>query len=55
MPEGFTDRTAWDAIHWWFSVDGSVLDEAIIEWQRKNQERVRAASQAANSQQRPSE
>lgn len=47
MPAGFTDRAAWDAIHWQFSEDGSTLDEAVIGWQRENQERVQAAAAAA--------
>lgn len=48
MPEGFTDSTAWDAIHFVFSRDGtSALDVAVIEWQKANQDRVRAASKAA--------
>lgn len=47
MPEGFTDRAAWDAIHWRFSEDGCLLDEAVIGWQRDNQERVRAAMEAS--------
>ena len=46
MPEGFTDRTAWDAIHWRFSEGGSVLDAAVFDWQRENPERVRAAIEA---------
>lgn len=46
MPEGFTDRAAWDAIHWRFSADGSALDDAVISWQRENQDRVRAATEA---------
>lgn len=46
MPEGFTDRAAWDAIHWRFSTEGSVLDAAVIGWQRDNQERVKAAMEA---------
>lgn len=54
MPDGFTDRAAWDAIHWRFSENGSVLDEAIIGWQRDNQERVKAAIQAASGGFRPS-
>lgn len=47
LPEGFTDKAAWDAIHWRFSGRGSRLDEAVIGWQRANQERVRAAVTAA--------
>lgn len=43
MPVGFTDRSAWDAIHWQFSDHGSILDDAVISWQRENQDRVRAA------------
>ena len=43
MPDGFTDRAAWDAIHWKFGT-GSVLDEAVIAWQLDNQDRVHAAS-----------
>lgn len=46
MPEGFTDRTAWDAIHWRFSDGGSLLDDAVIGWQRDNQDRVKAAMEA---------
>lgn len=47
MPEGFTDRAAWAAIHWRFSDNGSLLDEAVIGWQRDNRERVRAAMKAS--------
>lgn len=46
MPEGFTDRTAWDAIHWKFN-GGGLLDEAVMGWQLDNQDRVRAAAKAA--------
>jgi hypothetical protein len=49
MPEGFTDRAAWDAIHWQFSERGSLLDEVVIGWQRDNQERVKAAVEAEKS------
>ena len=48
MPEGFTDRAAWDAIHWRFSEDGSLLDEAVIGWQRDNQERIKAAMESSS-------
>lgn len=47
MPQGFTDRAAWDAIHWKPSLNGSLIDQAVIAWQRDNQERVRAAIRAA--------
>jgi hypothetical protein len=50
MPDGFTDRAAWDAIHWRFSVNGSVLDTAVIGWQLENQKRVKAATEAARKQ-----
>lgn len=43
MPEGFTDRTAWDAIHWRFAGNGSLLDQAVMGWQRANQDRCEAA------------
>jgi len=46
MPQGFTDRAAWDAIHWRFSDSGSLLDQAVIGWQRENQDRVAAAARA---------
>ena len=49
MPEGFSDRAAWDAIHWPFAGNGSLLDQTVIEWQRDNQERVKAAMAAAAS------
>jgi hypothetical protein len=49
MPEGFTDRAAWDAIHWTFGTS-SFLDAAVIGWQRMNQDRVRAAAEASDSQ-----
>lgn len=52
MPEGFTDRTAWDAIHWKPSERGSLIDEAVIGWQRDNQERVKAALEAAAADQK---
>lgn len=47
MPEGFTDRAAWDAIHWRFGT-GSLMDRAVIGWQRDNQDRVKAAQEAAS-------
>jgi hypothetical protein len=53
MPDGFTDRAAWDAIHWRFSKDGSLLDDAVIGWQRENQERVKKAALAALDAQEP--
>lgn len=48
MPEGFTDRAAWDAIHWEFSEElgFSILDDAVATWQRENQDRVMAAINA---------
>ena len=46
MPSDFTDRSAWDAIHWKFSEKGSLLDNAIIQWQRENQDRIKAAIEA---------
>ena len=46
MPKGFTDQAAWDAIHWTFG-GCSMLDEAVIGWQRVNQGRVKAAALAA--------
>ena len=51
MPEGFTDRAAWDAIHWKFSESlsdraSSLLDQAVIGWQLANQDRVKAAVEA---------
>lgn len=49
MPEHLTDRAAWDAIHWRFSIEGSALDAAVISWQRENQERIRAAASYAGS------
>lgn len=49
MPEGFTDRAAWDAIHWEFS-GSSLLDEAVMGWQLDNQDRVQAAARAALAQ-----
>lgn len=50
MPEGFTDQTAWDIIHWEFSKNGtSTLDQIVIYWQQNNQERVRAALIAKGS------
>ena len=42
MPEGFTDRTAWDAIHFRFAGSG-LMDQAMIVWQKENQDRVRRA------------
>lgn len=50
MPDGFTDRAAWDAIHWQFSDRASLLDEAAISWQLANQDRVRLAAEMANAQ-----
>lgn len=47
MPDGFSDRTAWDAIHWQPSATGSLIDQAVIAWQLHNQERVHAAVLAA--------
>lgn len=47
MPKDFTDRAAWDAIHWQPSVNGSIIDQAVITWQRENQDRVKAAMKAA--------
>lgn len=46
MPQGFSDRAAWAAIHWCFSENGSLLDRAVIGWQKDNQERVKAAMEA---------
>lgn len=43
IPDGFSDGAAWDAIHWRFG-NGGVLDQAVIGWQRDNQERVKAAA-----------
>ena len=48
MPEGFADRAAWDAVHWRFGGNGSLLDQAVIGWQRDNQERVAAAARLAS-------
>ena len=54
LPEGFTDRAAWDAIHWHFAGNGCLLDQAVIAWQRNNQERVKAAALAdSNGRERP--
>jgi hypothetical protein len=50
MPPGFSDQAAWDAIHWNFSATGSTLDQAVMDWQRVNQERCLAASLAAAEQ-----
>lgn len=47
MPDGFDDRSAWDAIHHSFSENGSMIDQAVISWQRENQDRVKAAMRAA--------
>lgn len=49
MPAGFDDLTAWMAIHWVFSPMGqtSTLDHVVMAWQLANQDRVRAAMQAA--------
>lgn len=47
LPAGFTDQAAWDAIHFSFSGNGTLLDQAVIAWQLDNQERVDAASKAA--------
>ena len=47
MPEGFSDRAAWDAIHWQPSERGSLIDQAVISWQRDNQDRVKAAMKVA--------
>ena len=47
MPEGFTDRAAWDAIHWRFGEHSGLLDEAVMDWQLLNQHRVSAANRAA--------
>lgn len=49
LPEGFTDRTAWDAIHFHFAGNGSLLDQAVIAWQRANQDRVEAAQIARSN------
>lgn len=46
MPEGFTDRSAWDAIHYEFSPTGGFMDAAVIDWQANNQDRVKAAIKA---------
>lgn len=55
MPEGFTDRAAWDAIHFEFAPlkeDGSAsyLNYAMIDWQRNNQDRIKAALKAKGEQ-----
>lgn len=47
MPEGFPDRAAWDAIHWKFSGNNSLLDQAVMGWQRDNQLRCQEAARAA--------
>lgn len=50
MPEVFTDRAAWDAIHHRWSPKGtSLIDLAVIGWQKDNQERCRAAAEAARA------
>jgi hypothetical protein len=46
MPKGFKDRSAWDAIHHRFSMNGSLMDQAVINWQTENQDRVKAAIEA---------
>lgn len=47
---GFTDRAAWDAIHWQFeerNINGmSRLSHTVMQWQYENQERVMAAIDA---------
>ncbi len=52
MPKGFTDRSAWEAIHWRFSPMGklTILDRAVMDWQLDNQERVLAAMKAEQEQ-----
>jgi len=49
MPEGFTDRTAWEAVHWTFAPQGvwTLLDGAMQAWQLSNQARLIAAMDAA--------
>lgn len=50
MPAGFTDRTAWDAIHWKFkrtpTGELTSLSGVVLQWQLDHQERVWAAIQA---------
>lgn len=54
MPEGFTDSTAWRAIHWKFPATAAgeldTISAAVMGWQLANQDRVLAAIRASEKQ-----